>query len=88
MSDKELEAIKKRKLEELQKRIDFREQKKEQINRHKVLNKIFKGRAWEVFHAAQAQYPSAMNKIETLLVNPEVVWGALDYRKKYDKDIN
>ena len=46
----------------------FREQKKEQVDGHKILNKIFKGRAWEVFLAAQAQYPVAMAKIEPLIV--------------------
>jgi len=69
MSDKELEAIKQRKLRELQKRMTFREQKKEQIDGHKILNKIFKGRAWEVFNAAQAQFPAAMARIERLLVS-------------------
>jgi len=68
MSDRELEAIKQRKLRELQKRMAFREQKKEALDGRKILNKIFKGRAWEVFNAAQAQFPGAMAKIEHLLV--------------------
>lgn len=69
MSDKELEAIKQRKLRELQKRMTFREQKKEKTDGYKILNKIFKGRAWEVFNAAQMQFPAAMVKIERLLVS-------------------
>ena len=68
VSDRELDAIKQRKLRELQKRMAFREQKKEQVDGHKILNKIFKGRAWEVFYAARAQFPGAMAKIELMLV--------------------
>jgi DNA-binding TFAR19-related protein (PDSD5 family) len=68
MSDRELEAIKQRKLRELHKRMTLGEQKKEQVDAHKILNKIFKGRAWEVFNAARAQFPDAMFKIERLLV--------------------
>jgi DNA-binding TFAR19-related protein (PDSD5 family) len=69
MSDRELEAIKQKKLKELQKRIAFREHKKEQVDGHKILNKVFKGRAWEVFNAAKSQFPVAMDRIESLLVN-------------------
>jgi DNA-binding TFAR19-related protein (PDSD5 family) len=68
MSDKELEVIKKRKLREMQRRITLREQKREQVDGQKILNKVFKGRAWEVFHSAQEQYPIEMAKIEHLLV--------------------
>ena len=68
MSDKELEAIKQKKLRELHKRMALRKQKKEQIDENQILNSIFRGRAWEVFHAAQTQYPVAMAKIESLLV--------------------
>ena len=68
MSDRELEAIKQRKLQELQKRITLGEQKKEQVDGHKILSKIFKGRAWEVFNVARVQFPGAMAKIESLLV--------------------
>ena len=68
MSDKELEALKKRRLLELQRRMSAQEPKKEPIDAHNILNTIFKGRAWEVFNAAKAQFPSAMPKIELLLV--------------------
>jgi DNA-binding TFAR19-related protein (PDSD5 family) len=68
MSDRELEAIKQKKLRELQKRMTLREHNKEQVDGRKILNNIFKGRAWEVFDAAQVQYPAAMAKIEHLLV--------------------
>ena len=69
MSDRELEAIKAKKLRELQKRIAFREQKKEELDGHDILNRVFKGRAWEVFNAAQAQFPVAMANIQSLLVS-------------------
>jgi len=69
MSDKELEALKQRKMRELQKRMIFHEQKKEQVDVQKTLNAIFKGRAWEVFNTARAQFPDQMAEIEHLLVN-------------------
>jgi len=69
MSDKELEAIKAKKLQELQKRIAAREQKKEKPDEKKILNRVFKGRAWEVFNVAKAQFPASMAEMEPLLVN-------------------
>ena len=69
MSDRELEAIKQRRLRELQKRIALGEQKKEQVDGYKILNKVFKGRAWEVFTAARVQFPGEMAKIEHLLAS-------------------
>lgn len=69
MSDRELEVLKAKRLRELQKRIALSEQKTEKPNVKTVLNRVFKGRAWEVFNAAKAQYPAAMAKIEHQLVN-------------------
>jgi len=68
MSDKELETIRQKRLKELQKTMSFREQKKEPSNANATLNRIFEGRAWEVFNAARAQFPNEMAKIEQLLV--------------------
>lgn len=68
-SDKELESIRKRKLGDLQKQAASKEQRKLQADGHAVLNKVFKGRAWEVFNAAQAQFPVETAKIEQMLVN-------------------
>ncbi len=68
MSDKELEALKQRKLHELQKMMTSREQQKKQIGAYQILDKIFKGRAWEVFNAAQVQFPNEMCEVENLLV--------------------
>jgi DNA-binding TFAR19-related protein (PDSD5 family) len=69
MNDRELEVIKQKKLKELQKRIAFREHKREQVDGDKILNRAFKGRAWEVFNAVKSQFPVAMDRIESLLVN-------------------
>ncbi len=71
MSDKELEALKEKRLQELRKRMVLQENKKEQeetIDTHRILNRIFRGRAWEVFNAAKAQFPAAMPEIERTLV--------------------
>jgi len=68
MSDKELETIRQKRLKDLQKTMSFREQKKEPSNANAPLNRIFEGRAWEVFNAARSQFPNEMAKIEQLLV--------------------
>ena len=71
MSDEELNALKKRRLRELQKRISSQEQKKEPIEPiepNLILNRIFEGRAWEVFNTARAQFPSEMADVERQLV--------------------
>ena len=68
MSDRELEAIKQKRLQELQKRMSFQEQKNEPSDANATLNGIFEGRAWEVFKAARAQFPREMAKVEHLLV--------------------
>jgi len=68
MSDKELEAIKRRKLLELQKRLTIEEQKEDQKNEGKILNKAFRGRAWEVFNTACVQFPREMTEVENMLV--------------------
>ncbi len=70
MSDRELEALKQKRLRELQKRMALQESRKEQKERdssHQILGKIFKGRAWEVFNAAKAQFPDSMPEIERVL---------------------
>lgn len=69
MSDRELEAIKKRRLQELQKRLSFQDQKEATPDANAILNKIFEGRAWEIFNAACMQFPNEMVKVEQLFVN-------------------
>jgi DNA-binding TFAR19-related protein (PDSD5 family) len=69
MSDRELDVLKKKKLQELQKRISSQEQKQEQTDTNGILNRVFEGRAWEVFNIARAQFPKEMANVEHLLVN-------------------
>jgi len=73
MSDRELDAIKRRKLQELQKRMvraqkGVEHEKKALVDSDKVLSKVFGYRAWEVFNAASAQYPEEMSEIKAALV--------------------
>ena len=69
MSDKELEAMKRKRFQELQKRAIFQEQKKEPPrDANAILNRIFVGRAWEVFNTASGQFPNKMVKVRDLLV--------------------
>ena len=68
VSEDELNAIRRKKLEELQKKLAKKEEKKKEIDVNKILNKTFKGRAWEVFNTASYQYPELMKKISDLLV--------------------
>ena len=69
MSDDELEALKRKRLHELQRRIAIREEKQEPVDVHKVLDSVFRGRAWEVFNTANSQYPTEMAEIEHQLVS-------------------
>jgi DNA-binding TFAR19-related protein (PDSD5 family) len=60
MSDDELERISRQKLAQLRKRLlTRREEKKESGINRDLLNRVFVGRAWEVFNATQQQYPQA-----------------------------
>ena len=68
MSDRELEVLKQRRFQELQKRMSSQELRKEPTDANVILNRIFEGRAWEVFNIARAQFPSEMAKVEHLLV--------------------
>ena len=70
MSDAELQAIRRRKIRELQ-RAFAREQTEEPADTVKddeVLNRIFRGRAWEVFNSGSQQYPPIMAKVKRALV--------------------
>lgn len=68
MSDKELAALREKKLRELQKKFGQKRTQPEQVNKDDVLNKIFKDRAWEVFNAALSQYPDATSRVREVLV--------------------
>ena len=67
MSDDELAAIRRKKLREFQRRI-IGEEKPDTPSGDEILNRIFKGRAWEIFNIASYQFPDDMNKIKDVLV--------------------
>jgi DNA-binding TFAR19-related protein (PDSD5 family) len=78
MNDDELERIKQRRLEEMQRQLLLKELKeneeekeeptKESTNQE-ILNRYFKDRAWEVWNEAKNQYPQVMPRLEYLLVD-------------------
>jgi DNA-binding TFAR19-related protein (PDSD5 family) len=70
----ELERLKRRKLLEIQRRMMKETQVPEEAAEPKersskeILNDYFGSRAWEVFNAAMVQFPTAMPKVEKILV--------------------
>ena len=68
MSDRELDAIRQRRLRELQRKLAERERKNDEPNPKTILNAIFKDRAWEVFESASRQFPEVMSRVRELLV--------------------
>jgi DNA-binding TFAR19-related protein (PDSD5 family) len=68
MSDDDLAIIRQKKLRELQKKYDTKQNQTEFINEDEVLNRIFRDRAWEVFNCATQQFPNAMRRIKTVLL--------------------
>jgi DNA-binding TFAR19-related protein (PDSD5 family) len=68
MSDSELEAIRRKRHLELQKKIATKQSKTKTTDANEVLNGVFKGRAWEVFKAASYQFPQIMSRVKQLLV--------------------
>ena len=71
MSDRELEALRQKKLMELKRLLQKREKEKrgeERVDPRKILDKFFIGRAWEVLNAAKAQYPQGARYVENMLV--------------------
>jgi len=71
LEDEELERLKKRRMLELQrKRLQAPPPEKEKpVSAEELLGKFFYDRAWEVYRAAKAQYPTVMDKIEKALVD-------------------
>jgi len=71
VSDRELEALRQKKLMELKRLLQKREKEKteeEKIDPKKILDKFFIGRAWEVLNAAKAQHPQVARYVENMLV--------------------
>jgi len=71
MSDRELEALRQKKLMELKRILQKKEKEKSKEKREdpkKILDKFLIGRAWEVLNAAKAQYPQLARYVENMLV--------------------
>jgi DNA-binding TFAR19-related protein (PDSD5 family) len=64
--DSELERLKRQRLAEMQKRVTAKQQSQTapgKIEPTAVLEKVFVGRAWEVYHAARTQYPVIADQV-------------------------
>lgn len=72
MNSVELDTIRKRKLRELKRRLAAKhrmnKKRTEQITPDKVLERIFRGRASEVFNSANEQYPDVMTQVKDVLI--------------------
>jgi DNA-binding TFAR19-related protein (PDSD5 family) len=72
--DEELERLKRRKMRELRRRMIEESAEAVEVEPLKeptpreILDSHFKGRAWEVYWAAEAQFPAVMPQIEQVLV--------------------
>lgn len=73
--DDELERLKRRRMKELQRRLQSSESKPEaeptkpsEPTKEEILGRFLVGRAWEVLGAARAQFPKVMPQIEEALV--------------------
>lgn len=73
--DNELERLKRRRLMELQRRMlkkqapeETHEEEEREPTPAEVLGGYFVGRAWEVYNAARAQYPTLNPQIEAMLL--------------------
>jgi len=64
--DSELERLKRQRLADMQKRMTAKQQSSsapEKMEPSKVFEKVFVGRAWEVYHAARNQYPVIADQV-------------------------
>ncbi len=65
--DTELERLKRQRLAEMQKTLTAKQQQSQvetgKLEPSKVLERVFVGRAWEVYHAARQQYPQIADQI-------------------------
>lgn len=70
--DLELELIRKKRLLALHKKLGSKVDTKESIEKPKspdeLLNGAFEGRAWEVWNAAENQYPTVASRLKETLV--------------------
>jgi len=66
LSDNELERIKRQRLAEMQRVLDARKQAsqaKPVESTERILQRVFVGRAWEVYEATNQQYPSIAGRL-------------------------
>lgn len=75
MSDFELEALRRKRLRNLRRQVEIKENvtepkksEKKEVDFRKVLNRFFVGRAWEVLNAAKYQHPQVATYVERMLV--------------------
>jgi DNA-binding TFAR19-related protein (PDSD5 family) len=63
--DSELERLKRQRLAQMQKRMAAKQQDETsaKIEPRQLLERVFVGRAWEVYNAARAQYPAIADRI-------------------------
>jgi len=64
--DSELEKLKRERLAEMQRRMTAKQQAEAapaRLEPRQILERVFVGRAWEVYHAARAQYPGIADQI-------------------------
>jgi DNA-binding TFAR19-related protein (PDSD5 family) len=63
--DTELERLKRQRLAEMQRMLNAKQQQAEtgKLEPTKLLEKVFVGRAWEVYYAAKRQYPQIAGQI-------------------------
>ena len=64
--DSELERLKRQRFAQMQKRMAAKQQEETgtaKLGPRQVLERVFVGRAWEVYHAARAQYPRIADQL-------------------------
>ena len=64
--DSELEKLKRERLAEMQRRMTAKQQAEAppaRLEPRQILERVFVGRAWEVYHAARAQYPGIADQV-------------------------
>jgi programmed cell death protein 5 len=79
MSDDELERLKRKKMQEIQRRMANQQanqaaqaaaqEKPKEPSNNQILDRIFGDRAWEVWRAANEQFPQVMPQVEAALVD-------------------
>ncbi len=70
--DKELEILRRKRLLEMKRHLDEKQEPESIDEREKtpteILNSVFYGRAWEVWLSAEKQFPTTIKKVETVII--------------------